>query len=174
MLSFLPWSRDSLSLSIYIYIAIDVVMGNITRENKKNLSSCSRVIIGQARARRDVRWAMSRISIERTRTQRVISIICVCMCVCVCVFTPSASCYICEWWGTEIKKALENQLFWPLCERAFVSFIFSRVKNCDTATRFFTVCGGNCRAHKAHIKHEQWWNEVWDFCFSRWHSSSFF
>ena len=42
-----------------------------------------------------------------------------------------------------------------LCERAFVSFIFSSVKNCDTATRFFTACGGNCRAHKAHIKHEQ-------------------
>ena len=58
-------------------------MGNITRENKKNLSSCSRVIIGQARARRDVRWAMSRISIEMTRTQRVISIS-VCACVCVC------------------------------------------------------------------------------------------
>jgi hypothetical protein len=29
------------------------------------------------------------------------------------------------------------------------------VENCDTATRFFTACGGNCRAHKAHIKHEQ-------------------
>ena len=65
-------------------------MGNITRENKKNLSSCSRVIIGQARARRDVRWAMSRISIERTQTQRVISIICVCMCVCVCVCSHQA------------------------------------------------------------------------------------
>ena len=60
-------------------------MGNITRENKKNLSSCSRVIIGQARARRDVRWAMSRISIEMTRTQRVISIsVCACVFVCVC------------------------------------------------------------------------------------------